>query len=239
MMKKNLSIYVFALSCLFLNACAPNQLSTQSRINNVKIQRLSGVKTELKSKGFILGNKVFMRIHKQEAVLELFIFKNDKYEIFNTYPICKFSGNLGPKQKEGDKQAPEGLYWVKKEQLNPNSDYHLAFNLGYPNSYDLSLGRTGSYLMVHGNCVSIGCYAMTDKAIEEIYIIAEAALKNGQKEFGVLALPFKMNSENLEANKNNQWSNFWQELQKIDAYFSKSYNVPKVNANNGHYEIIE
>ena len=89
--------------------------------------------------------------------------------IFKTYPICSYSGGLGPKIQQGDRQAPEGFYLVSLEQLNPRSKYYLAFNVGFPNAYDRAYGRTGSNIMVHGDCTSSGCYAMTDAVMEEIY----------------------------------------------------------------------
>ena len=82
---------------------------------------------------------------------------------FATYPICLWSGRLGPKLREGDRQAPEGFYTVSAEQLNPNSRWHRSFSLGFPNAFDQAHGRTGSFIMVHGGCPSIGCYAMTDR----------------------------------------------------------------------------
>ncbi|TNF43214.1 MAG: hypothetical protein EP216_04205, partial [Epsilonproteobacteria bacterium] len=115
------------------------------------------------------GDPVFIRIFKEESLLEIWIRSGTEYQHLKDYFICAYSGYLGPKLQEGDRQAPEGFYKVKKHHLNPNSKYHLSFNLGFPNEYDLAHERTGSYLMVHGNCVSDGCYAMTDEKIEEIY----------------------------------------------------------------------
>jgi len=112
------------------------------------------------------------------------------YEHLKDYIICASSGYLEPKLKEGDRQAPEGFYKVKKQQLNPHSKYHLSFNLGYPNKYDKAHKRTGTFLMVHGNCVSAGCYAMTDEKIEKIYALVEGALEHGQKYIDVHAFPF-------------------------------------------------
>jgi len=134
----------------------------------------------LTGKGVTRGNPVFIRILKAERELELWMAKAEHFTLIKTYPICAFSGTLGPKLKEGDRQSPEGFYTVGRGALNPNSAYHLSFNLGFPNAYDRAHQRTGSYLMVHGDCVSIGCYAMTNAALEEIYGLVQAALGNGQ-----------------------------------------------------------
>ncbi len=128
-----------------------------------------------------LGSETFVRIFKQEAVLEVWMKGAEGFRRLHTYPICKHSGFLGPKLKEGDKQAPEGFYAVTAKQLNPGSRHYRAFNLGFPNEYDRAHGRTGSALMVHGGCSSVGCYAMTDLGVAEIYRVVEKALARGQK----------------------------------------------------------
>ena len=132
--------------------------------------------------------------------MELWVKDKEKFKLFKEYPVCSYgNGSLGPKIKEGDGQAPEGFYYVTAGQLNPSSQYHLSFNLGFPNKYDRWHKRTGSALMVHGNCVSIGCFAMTNKQIEEIYTIVDAALRNGQSFFRVHIFPFKMTEQNMNS----------------------------------------
>ena len=126
--------------------------------------------------GAKLGDPVFIRIFKEEKELEVWVKPGQKFKLFRTYPICKFSGELGPKLREGDGQSPEGFYRVEARQMHPTSRYHLAFNIGFPNEYDRFHKRTGSFLMVHGNCVSVGCYAMTDDTIKEIYTLTDQAL---------------------------------------------------------------
>ena len=146
-----------------------------------------------------IGDAVFVRIFKQEAELEVWMKSgasgNDQFSLVQTYPICAYSGDLGPKLREGDRQSPEGFYYVKKRQLNPNSNFHLAFNIGYPNRYDRAHKRTGSFIMVHGSCASVGCYAMTDNKIEEIYELVEEALTQGQSFVRVHIFPFRMSDE--------------------------------------------
>ncbi len=186
-----------------------------------------------------VGNPVFVRIFKEESMLEVWIKSADEYVLFKQYPICAFSGHLGPKLKEGDRQSPEGFYKVKKYLLNPKSKYHLAFNLGYPNTYDKAHKRTGSYLMVHGECVSIGCYAMTNAKIEEIYKLVEQALKKGQKYVQVHAFPFRMSELNMAKHSENKWYDFWTELKEGYDYFEAEKLPPTVKVKNRHYTIHE
>jgi len=202
----------------------------------VKVQTLDERLKELNAK---IGDPVFIRIFKAEAFLEVWIFTGEKYEHLMDYPICAFSGRLGPKLKEGDKQAPEGFYEVRKGQLNPNSKFHLSFNLGYPNAYDKVHHRTGSFLMVHGNCVSIGCYAMTDSKIEEIYELVEAALNKGQAYVQVEAYPFVMTEENMAKYANYRWFDFWMELKEGYDYFEAERLPAKIDIKNGHYVVSE
>ena len=183
----------------------------------------------------VKGSPVFIRIFKEENELELWIKSEGKFEIYKTFTICNWSGTLGPKLQEGDGQSPEGFYFVGASQLNPNSRYHLSFNIGYPNAYDRSHGRTGSYIMVHGDCVSIGCYAMNDVQIEVIYRLAEAALENDQDFFRIHIFPFRMNSENMEEHKKNKWFDFWLNLKEGYDIFEKGHVPPNVQAQNGRY----
>lgn len=205
----------------------------------------------LRNHGFQVGNPVFIRIFKQMGVprtnlrkeatgqLEIWIRRpNFTYDLFKSYPIAKVSGQLGPKEREGDFQAPEGFYAVSPDSMNPNSDYHLSMNVGYPNDFDLSPGldRTGSLIMIHGREVSIGCFAMTDPGIEEIYMIVEAALLSGQSAIPIHIFPFPMNSENMNAGSQTKWADFWRNLQDGYEIFENYRVPPKVSAKNGRYE---
>ncbi len=185
------------------------------------------------------GDWVFIRIFKEESLLEVWIRSGGIYEHLKNYFICAYSGGLGPKLKEGDRQSPEGFYKVKKHQLNPNSKFHLSFNLGYPNAYDRAHKRTGSFLMVHGNCVSIGCYAMTDAKIEEIYGLVEAALGKGQKFVPVHIYPFKMTEENMIQHSESKWFDFWMDLKKGYDYFEAEKLPAKISVKNKRYVIAE
>lgn len=207
-----------------------------SPYDKVAVQRQLAPK--LAEQQFADGAPLFIRIFKQSAELELWLKdKHGQWKLYQNYPICYFSGQLGPKIKEGDRQSPEGFYTVSKSQMNPNSTYHLSFNLGFPNKFDRANGRAGSYLMVHGNCVSIGCYAMTDEKIEEIYTLASAAFKNGQKAFQVHVFPFRMNSENMLAHAESEWLGFWQNLKQGYDHFELHKSPPAVTVQAKKYVI--
>jgi murein L,D-transpeptidase YafK len=172
---------------------------------------------------------IFVRIFKEESELEVWKQREDgRFHHFKTYPICNWSGELGPKVKQGDKQAPEGFYSISTEQLNPNSSYHLAFNLGFPNSYDRAQNRTGDFLMIHGQCKSAGCYAMTDALIEEIYALGRDAIRAGQKNFQVHAFPFRMTEGNLARHASSPWVPFWKTLKEGYDHFETTRLPPDV-----------
>lgn len=194
----------------------------------------------LAEKGVKVGDPIFIRIFKLESKLELWMAKDGgtddgSYVHVATYPICFWSGRLGPKQQEGDLQAPEGYYTVNEGQLNPNSRWHRSFNLGFPNTFDKAQGRTGSYLMVHGGCASVGCYAMTNAVVDELWQLVKAALENGQPRFAVLALPFRMTDDNMRKREGYPWRAFWADLARGDALFEKTHIPPKASVCDGRY----
>lgn len=228
----------FIIVTLFISQTLMAQTVPTSSLSKAVIKNLTPqLEIKLKQSKLKLGSPIFIRIFKQEAELEIWVKSDDSFQLFNTYPICTFGfGGLGPKLKEGDGKAPEGFYFVKANQMNPYSSYHLSFNLGYPNTYDRAHKRTGSALMVHGDCVSIGCYAMTDNKIEEIYTIANAALNQGQGFFRVHVFPFKMTEENMHKYQNNQWIGFWKNLkQGYDLFKENNNNPPNVTVENEYY----
>jgi len=193
----------------------------------------------LKDLNATMGDPVYIRIFKEASLLEVWVRSGVQYRLLKNYFICAYSGGLGPKEKEGDRQSPEGFYSVKRNQLNPNSKFHPSFNLGYPNAYDRAYKRTGSFLMVHGNCVSIGCYAMTNAKIEEIYALVESALKQGEKFVPVHIYPFKMTNENMAGHANNKWLDFWVNLKEGYDYFEVEKLPPHIGIKNGKYLILE
>jgi len=172
-----------------------------------------------------------VRIFKEESILEVWKkTASGTYKLFKTYEICAYSGKLGPKIKEGDRQAPEGFYSISFNLLNPKSQYHLAFNTGYPNRYDRANGRTGSNLMIHGACSSAGCYSMTDENIAEIYAFAREALRGGKQDaFQVQAFPFRMTPENMAKHRNDPNFEFWKMLKEGYDHFELTKVPPKVD----------
>jgi len=179
---------------------------------------------------------ILIRIFKEEAVLEVWKQERDgRYGLLRSYPICKFSGALGPKEREGDRQAPEGFYEIDRGSLNPFSRNHLAFNIGFPNAYDRSLGRSGSNLMVHGGCKSVGCYAMTHQRMEEIYGLVREALLSGQGSIPIQAFPFRMTEENMALHAADPNMPFWEMLKVGYDAFAQSGVPPRVAACPGSY----
>lgn len=188
----------------------------------------------------VIGRPVFLRVIKNDnrkGKLELWLEnpQSGKFEKFKTYRIAYFSGDLGPKEKQGDGQAPEGFYFIARSGLNPTSSYHISMDIGYPNAYDRGHGRTGNYLMIHGKSVSIGCFAMTDATIEQIYTLVDAALRNGQPFVRVHCFPFPMTAEKLEANRENSHYEFWQNLKEGWDWFETNERPPNVEVEEGKY----
>ena len=210
------------------------------RAQSAEARTRAALERDLSVVGLRFGAPVFMRIFKQERALELWVEAADaRFVLFRSYPICAYSGAPGPKLRQGDNQAPEGFYQVGAAQLNPHSRYHLALNLGYPNAYDRAHARTGDFLMVHGDCVSIGCYAMGDAAIEEIYTLAAAALAGGQRAFDVHAFPFRPDAATLDAQRASPWHAFWNELEPAWAAFERSHKPPRIRVVGKRYIVGE
>ncbi len=180
-------------------------------------------------KGMASDKAIFIRLFKEESELEIWKARDDgRFYHFKTYPICNWSGEIGPKVSIGDKQAPEGFYTITPAQMKPNSSFHVAFNMGFPNAYDKSNGRTGEFLMVHGACKSAGCYAMTDALVEEIYAVAREAFRGGQSSFEVHAFPFRMTDEKIGRFKKHKWFKFWTTLKQGYDYFEINRVPPTV-----------
>ena len=180
-------------------------------------------------KGMTLESPMFIRVFKEESELEVWKQREDgHFYHFKTYPICNWSGGLGPKVQQGDMQAPEGFYTIAQNQMNPNSQFHLAFNLGYPNAFDRANNRNGDFLMIHGKCKSAGCYAMTDALIEEIYAMARESFIGGQPSLQVHALPFRMTQANLERHKASPHIKFWMTLKDGYDHFEATRQPPTV-----------
>jgi murein L,D-transpeptidase YafK len=182
------------------------------------------------SKGMSQNDPILMRAFKKESEIEVWKRGSDgRYALLKTYPMCRWSGQLGPKTREGDRQAPEGFYTVTPAQMNPNSSFHLSFDLGYPNAYDRAHGRTGAHLMVHGSCSSSGCFAMTDEAISEVYALARESFASGQRSFQFQSYPFRMTAENLARHRMDQNIAFWRNLKEGSDYFELAKQEPQVS----------
>ncbi len=231
-MRQNLKLrnlkYIIILITTLTSTISLSQEIPSSKRSKDAIERVKpDLINEFNNSDLSLGNSVYLRIFKEEKELEVWVLDSKEYKLFNTYPICTFGkGGLGPKMKEGDMVAPEGFYFVKPNQLNPSSAFHLSFNLGYPNAYDRAHNRTGSALMVHGECVSVGCYAMTDPVIEKIYTIIDAAFEGGQPFFRVHIFPFRMNDYNMEIHKDSESYIFWENLKEGYDFFIDNSSIP-------------
>ena len=187
-------------------------------------------------KGMSKNDPILIRSYKKEAEMEVWKRSSDgRYALLKTYPICRWSGQLGPKVREGDRQAPEGYYTVSPSQMNPNSAYYLSFDTGFPNAFDRSLGRTGGALMVHGSCSSRGCFAMTDQNIAEIYAIARESLASGQRGFQFQSYPFRMTAKNLAQHRLDPNIAFWKNLKEGSDYFEVTKDEPRVSVAGARY----
>jgi murein L,D-transpeptidase YafK len=191
----------------------------------------------LARQGVAWGAPVFIRIFKFEKRLEMYLHTRDRFTLFRQYDVCTLGGRgPGPKTLQGDGRAPEGFYTIAPVQLNPYSRYHLAFNVGYPNVYDRWHRRTGGHIMVLGRCASIGCFAMTDAAMEEIYTLVDAALRHGQLFVKLHIFPFAMSSQNLSRFIQHPWFAFWMNLKTgHDWFLDNDFIPPDVHIEGGEY----
>jgi murein L,D-transpeptidase YafK len=224
----------FACSAaLLLAGCDTDSLSPAAKSMKPLSQQMLG---ELDRRSMPKESPILVRLFKEESEVE--IWKQDtsgRFALLKAYPICRWSGELGPKTREGDRQAPEGFYTINPGQMNPNSHYYLSFDIGYPNPYDKVHGFTGSNLMVHGDCSSRGCYAMTDEEIAEIYALARESFFGGQRSFQVQAYPFRMTPLNMARHRNNPNMAFWKVLKVGNDHFELTHLEPKVDFCEKHY----
>lgn len=226
-----------ALLCLG----APRAWSTPPVMNDklaaILDSTLPQLRSQLAKKGLYPGGEVFVRIFKLPGELEVWMRRGERFQLFKRYQICDFSGFPGPKIHEGDWQSPEGFYRITSAQMNPESNYHLSFNLGFPNEYDQQFGRTGSALMVHGGCSSMGCFAMTNDRIEEIYTLIHLALADGQQAVDVHVFPFPLTDANLAKFGDSPWRGFWLNLKEGFDAFEQSRQVPEVRVSGRRYVV--
>lgn len=228
---KQLALVAFV--ALTLAACEEERYRGSAR-HNVPIP--AATYALMAEKGMSKDQPILIRSYKKESELEVWKRKPDgRYALLKTYPMCRWSGQLGPKVREGDRMAPEGFYAITPAQMNPNSSYYVSFNMGYPNAYDRSLGRTGAHLMVHGACSSAGCYSMTDDQIGEIYALVREAHNGGQKAVQMQAFPFRMTADNLAQHRLDPNIAFWKNIKEGSDYFEVAKAEPQVSVSGGRY----
>lgn len=213
-----------AFAALALSSCEDGGLAHRSLapIPSETVAMMAQVGTTKES-------PMLIRAYKKEAELEVWKMRSDgRYVHLKTFPMCRWSGQLGPKRHQGDRQVPEGFYSIGPAQMNPNSSYYLSFNVGYPNALDRALGHTGGDIMVHGACSSAGCFSMTDKQIAEIYAIARSSLGGGQRAIQMQSFPFKMTAENLAKHRLDPNIDFWKQLKEGSDHFEVTRQEPEV-----------
>ena len=196
---------------------------------------LAKLSERLSAAGLREGAAIFVRLFKSESELELWMQKGRDFVLFATYPVCQWSGVLGPKVYEGDNQSPEGFYTVTRRDLKWQTRHHRAFNVGFPNAFDRQHGRTGSNILVHGGCSTEGCFAMTNPVIDEVFRLANSAVASGQKEIQVHIFPFRMTPANLMQQSASPWLDFWINLKTGSDLFAETRQPPTINVCRGRY----
>ena len=227
-----------------LKDVAPDRIERQraavdGRLPLANTPDVSRLTERLAEAGVKSGAPVLMRVFKDSSELELWIEKGDRFVLFATYPICHWSGTLGPKLKEGDKQTPEGFYTIASRQLRHLGRWPRAINLGFPNAFDRAHDRNGSYILMHGGCSSVGCFALTNPVIGEVYGLTKAALGNGQRYVPIHVFPFRMTDEALAAHSASPWHGFWTTLQAGYKSFERTGRPPRVSVCKGAYSVAD
>src|SRR5215203_686233 len=227
-------LLALAAASLLRAGCAQCNLPTGSARSQVPIP--PSTMALMSSKGMSPSDPILIRAYKKESEMEVWKRGRDgRYAHLKTLPICRWSGQLGPKVRQGDRQAPEGFYTVTPAQMNPNSAYYLSFDTGFPNAYDRAQGASGAHLMVHGTCSSAGCYAMTDEGAAELYAVAREAFAGGQRAFQFQAYPFRMTAENMAQYRADSNIAFWQNLKEGSDRFEATREEPQVAVASGRY----
>ena len=233
-MKLRLTSFLLALSAIFLSTIAADAASKSWRPESVAEREIDLAK-EFSEKGLKLGSPVFLRVYKQTSEMELWVQQGPRYELFKIYKICRWSGGLGPKFYEGDRQSPEGLYRITTSDLIVNQRWDRAMNINYPNNFDQVNGRGGSSILIHGGCGSIGCFAIQNQNVEEVYGAVRAALRNSQAYVPVLTLPFRYSALAPEKEDTLHMSEFWSDLRRADLLFERDKLPPIAWICDGRY----
>jgi murein L,D-transpeptidase YafK len=225
--RRGTAVGMAAAACALLAACDGSDLAQGPGRSQQPIS--AATLAEMEKLDTTPSSPTLIRTYKKEAELEIWKMKsNGQYALLKTYPMCRWSGQLGPKKREGDMQVPEGFYSIAPGQMNPNSHYYLAFNVGYPNAYDRSYGRTGGNVMVHGVCSSAGCFSMTDEQVADIYAIARESFEGGQREIQLQSYPFHMTPANMAKFRLDPNIAFWKNLKEGADHFEVTKTEPSV-----------
>ncbi len=221
----------FLAASVDVNGATPADKSPGS----IATPKSSPLAVEFVAKGLKLGSPVFLRVYKQSSKMELWVAQGARYALFKTYRICRWSGGLGPKMYEGDRQSPEGLYHITSEDLIVNPRWHRAMNINFPNRFDIINGRGGSGILIHGKCASVGCFAIEDNNVEEVFDAVRAALRNGQVSVPVLALPFNFAKYAPAIDDTLRLNEFWTDLRRADILFNRDHIPPSAWVCDGRY----
>lgn len=187
--------------------------------------------------GLKSGAPMLMRMFKETSELEIWLEKGDRFVLFATYPVCHWAGTLGPKLREGDKQTPEGFYTITNRQMRHLGRWQRAINIGFPNIYDRAHDRSGSYILMHGGCSSVGCFAMTNPVMNEIHGLAAAAIRDGQRYIPLHIFPFRLTDAALAARSESPWHDFWSSLKEGYVSFERTRRPPRVAVCEGRYHV--
>ncbi len=234
-MKLRLASFLLALSAIFLTIIAAAHAASKSWHPESVAAREIDLAKEFAEKGLRLGSPVFLRVYKQTSEMELWVQQGPRYELFKIYKICRWSGGLGPKFHEGDRQSPEGLYRITTSDLIVNRRWDRAMNINYPNNFDQLNGRSGSSILIHGGCGSIGCFAIQNENVEEVYGAVRAALRDSQAYVPVLTLPFRFSALAPQKEDTLHMSEFWSDLRRADLLFERDRLPPTAWICDGRY----
>jgi murein L,D-transpeptidase YafK len=226
-------IYLLLIPLLFISPKA--ELPDSKLAKHVRVTVWPRLQNELGNKGLRSNSSVYLRIFKEENALEVWVKSGAQYKLFKSYEICFFSGGLGTKTRSGDGKSPEGFYTIQSNQLNPVSNYYLAINVGYPNKLEVLKGYTGDAIMIHGHCASIGCYAMTNPGIEEIYTIVYKAFEAGQQKMNLDIYPFRMDQKHMNAYTAYPDLEFWRTMKPGYDLFEKNHIPPVASIKKAEY----
>ena len=210
------------------------------RVRTAMLEKDSSLRKLFADRGLVYPpHNLFIRVFKQEKVLEVWTFaaSDSNFKKVRDYAICRTSGNLGPKRREGDLQIPEGFYHI--DRFNPKSSFYLSLGINYPNRSDQILGKKGDLggdIFLHGGCVTVGCIPITDDYIKEVYWLAAQATSNGQAKIPVHIFPTKLDIDKIKQLKKKYATQetlikFWENLQTGYQWFEKHRNLPKISVN--------